>query len=59
MVDDHEVAEDAIGHIFKLVDPKHGICVLLGERFEFRPIREEVKRILAKALQMDKLGARL
>lgn len=59
MVDDHELADDTIGHIFKLVDPKHGICVLLGERFEFRPIRQEVKRILTKALQMDNLGARL
>ena len=58
MVGDHELADNAIGHIFKLVDPKHGICVLLGERFEFRPIRQEVKRILAKAL-MANLGARL
>lgn len=59
IVHDHEVSDEAAAHIFKLVDPKRGICVLLGEKFEFRPIRQEVQRILARALQMDSVGARL
>lgn len=59
LVDDHELTDEAIGHIFKVVDPKHGICVLLGEKFEFRPIRREVQRVLTRALQMEHAGARL
>lgn len=58
-VNDHTLADEAIGHIFKQVDPKHGICVLLGEKFEFKPIRSEVQRILARAREMDKQGSRL
>lgn len=59
LVDDQALADDLIGHIFKLVDPKHGICVILGEKFEFRPIRSEVLRILSRAREMDKQGGRL
>ena len=58
LVDDHELADDAIGHIFKLVDPKHGICVLLGEKFEYRPIRSEVRRILCCAIEMAERSGR-
>lgn len=46
MVDDHTLADDPIGRVFKLVDPKHHIFVVLGQKFEFQPIREEIKRIL-------------
>lgn len=59
LVDDQALTDDSIGHIFKLVDPKHGICVLLGEKFEFRPLRSEVRRILSRARQMDEQGGRL
>jgi len=59
IIDDHALADEVIGHIFKLVDPAHGICVLLGEKFEFRPIRREVQRVLARALEMDEQGGRL
>lgn len=59
LVDDHTLANESIGHIFKLVDPEHGVCVLLGEKFEFRPIRHEVQRILSRAREMDKQGSRL
>ncbi|MTH35033.1 hypothetical protein GL279_10510 [Paracoccus limosus] len=37
MVEDQALADESIGHLFKLVDPKNGICVLLGQKFEFRP----------------------
>ncbi|MBO9448368.1 hypothetical protein [Ruegeria sp. R14_0] len=59
LVDDQTLADEAIGHIFKLVDPKHGICILLGEKFEFRPIRGEVQRVLSRARKMDEQGSRL
>jgi hypothetical protein len=52
-------ADDAIVNVFKLADPVQGICVLLGERFEFHPIRCEVQRVLALALEMDERGCRL
>ncbi len=59
LVDDHRLADEAIGNIFKLVDPEHGVCVLLGKKFEFRPIRSEVQRILARAIEMAEQGCRL
>lgn len=58
-VGDHALADEAIGHIFKLVDPQHGVCVLLGKKFEFLPIRQEVLRILSLALEMNARGCRL
>ncbi|UGY27443.1 hypothetical protein HU675_0012150 [Bradyrhizobium septentrionale] len=45
-VDSHELADEAIGHIFKLVDPSRQIFVVLGQKFYFDPIRREVERIL-------------
>jgi hypothetical protein len=59
MVDDQVVAEEAVGHIFKLVDPKRGVCIILGEKFDFVPIRKEVQRILSRALEMAERGDRL
>ena len=58
-VGSHELTDDALGNFFKLVDPDHGICVLLGEKFEFRPIRGEAQRILKRALEMAENGSRL
>lgn len=54
-----DLADDNLGNIFKLVDPEQGICVLLGEKFEFHPIRREVLHILTMSLQMDENGSRL
>lgn len=59
IVAEHALADDALSHIFKLVDPAHGICVLLGEKYEFRLIRAEVERVLALAKDMQKHGSRL
>jgi hypothetical protein len=58
-VDDQSLADDSIGHVFKLVDPGNCVCVLLGEKFEFKPIRAEVQRVLVRALEMDEHGSRL
>jgi hypothetical protein len=52
LVDDHTLADEVIGNIFKLVDPVHGICVLLGKKFEFLPVRSEVQRILDRAFKL-------
>jgi hypothetical protein len=59
LVASHELANDEMGNIFKLVDPKHSICVLLGEKYEFGHIRQEVNRIHEAALDMDASGGRL
>jgi hypothetical protein len=59
IVGDHVLADDAIGNVFRLVDVKTGTCVLLGQKFEFRPIRAEVLRVDARAVELDRLGARL
>lgn len=59
LVDDHRLADEATGNIFKLVDPENGVCVLLGEKFEFRSIRREVEQVLTRALEMDEQGCRL
>jgi len=59
IVDDHSLADDELGNIFKLVDPSSGICVLLGEKYEFGLIRAEVQRILTAARAMDAAGSRL
>ncbi|MET4220208.1 hypothetical protein ABIB00_005436 [Bradyrhizobium sp. LB14.3] len=49
-VDTHELADELIGHIFKLVDPSRQIFVVLGQKFYFDPVRREVKRILDLAI---------
>lgn len=59
LVDDQTLADETIGHVFKLVDPKRGVCVILGEKFEFKPIRKEVQRVLSRALELNKQGGRL
>lgn len=59
LVADQAFSDEAAGHIFKLVDPKHGVCILLGKKFEFRPIRGEVVRILSYARKKHEQGGRL
>ncbi|WYK06400.1 hypothetical protein DWF04_022405 [Cereibacter sphaeroides f. sp. denitrificans] len=59
LVDDHTLADEDIGNIFKLVDPNGGVCVLLGKKFEFVPIWREVQRVLSRAREMDEQGSRL
>lgn len=48
-VGDHTLADEPTDKIFKLVDPSAGICVLLGEKFAYGPIRAEVDRVLGLA----------
>lgn len=59
LVTSSDISEDPLGHIFKLVDPDKGIIVLLGEKYDYPPIRNEVMRILYLAIAMDNDGSRL
>lgn len=45
IIDDHTLSDDPTGHIFKLLDPKSECLVLMGQKFFFRPIWDEVNRI--------------
>ncbi|MGY4800170.1 hypothetical protein [Teichococcus aerofrigidensis] len=49
IVTSHTIADEDLANIFKLVDPVAKICVLLGKKFEYAPIRSEVQRVLALA----------
>ena len=59
IVGNQGLADEAIGNVFRLVDPAAGICVLLGQKFEFQPIHAEVLRVSARAIELDRTGARL
>lgn len=59
LVDTLNTSDTVLDNTFKLVDPEEGVCVLLGEKFEFQSIRSEVQRILSCALEMEKQGGRL
>lgn len=59
MIGDQELADDPVGHIFKLVDPKTSCFVLLGVKHYFAEVRKEVYRIYELAGKMDKLGCKL
>ncbi|UVK88771.1 hypothetical protein LOY52_01515 [Pseudomonas sp. B21-051] len=48
IIDSHTLADDPTGKIFKLLDPEHECLVLLGRKFFFRPLRDEVERIFSK-----------
>ena len=58
-VGSHTLADDPIGHIFKLLDTDAECLVLMGNKYFFAPIRAEVKHIFSIALGADKKGARL
>lgn len=59
VIDRHELADEVIGNIFKLVDPGASCFVLLGEKHFFDSIRCEVEAVLEKAKIMDCNGGRL
>lgn len=59
LIDDHTLADDPLGHIFKLLDPKAECLVLLGSKYFFGPIRAEVRRVHALATECANAGGRL
>ena len=48
MIGNHEIADEPVGKVFKLIDPESEILILLGKKFYYRPIRDEVERIFKK-----------
>jgi hypothetical protein len=59
MVDDASLSEDAIGHIFRLVDPNTSTFVLLGQAYSFAELRSVAKEISDKATTSSRHGGRL
>jgi hypothetical protein len=59
LVGDSELADEPAGHIFKLLDPERSSFVLLGQKYEFGVLRQEVERIHERARGMDENGGRL
>jgi hypothetical protein len=59
IVDSHKLADDPIGHVFKLLDPEAECLVLMGEKYFFAPIRDEVERIYRLCLEFDNHGGKL
>lgn len=55
----HSLADDPLGHIFKLLDVQENCLVLMGVKYYFAPIRNEVYRILEIASDFNAHGARL
>lgn len=51
IIDSHTLADDPAGKIFKLLDPETHCLVLLGKKFFFKPIRNEVENIFTRAAQ--------
>jgi len=51
IINSHTLADDPAGKIFKLLDPENHCLVLLGQKFFFEPIRNEVERVFARAAQ--------
>ncbi len=47
----HSLADDPIGHIFKLLDLDAECLVLMGKKYFFAPIRDEVRRIHSKTIK--------
>ncbi|MFM5313779.1 hypothetical protein ACET9R_00245 [Aeromonas veronii] len=45
IIGSHELADDPVGNIFKLLDPDAECLVLLGKKFFFSPLRKEVERL--------------
>lgn len=59
VLDTHTLADDPMGHLFKLIDPAAECLVLLGEKYFFAPIREEVRTVFDLALAAERNGSRL
>ena len=59
IIGEHNLADDTIGRIFKLLDTEAECLVLLGQKFFFKPIKEEVIKVYNSATNKDRNGGRL
>lgn len=58
VLDNHSLADDPMGHIFKLLDIESECLVLLGVKYFFTPIRVAVQSVLDVALEADANGSK-
>ncbi len=59
ILDEHSLADEPDGWIFKLLDTKAHCLVLLGKKFFFIPIIAEVTKVYNYALKADENGGRI
>jgi hypothetical protein len=59
ILDTHTLADDPLGHIFKLLDTEAECLVLMHQKYFFGPIRDEVGSVFERALRAEKNGGRL
>lgn len=59
MLNAHTLADDPMGHIFKLLDVNEECLVLMGKKYYFAAIRSKIQRIQHMAKDFDAQGARL
>lgn len=59
IIDTHELADDPLGHVFKLLDPETECLVLLGQKHFYGPISAEVRRVHDQATTFSENGGRL
>lgn len=59
IVGDYREYGSDINHFFKFIDPNNGLCFILGEKYEYRPIFQEVARVFSMAREMEQSGYRL
>ncbi len=59
MVGSADLADEELGHIFRLVDPTAETFVLLGKKYPFGPLRNAVSRLYREAFYRAGHGGRL
>jgi len=59
IIGEHHLADDPVGKVFKLLDPKAGCLVLLNNKFFYKPIKNEINKIFNFASSANKNGGRL
>lgn len=56
IVGSQSLADDPLGHVFKLLDPEAECLVLLNKKYFFGAIRTEVDRVTAMAVETNRGG---
>jgi hypothetical protein len=59
MIGSHILADDPQANVFKLLDSETGCLVLMGKKYFYNTIKNEVLRIFQKAKLADQNGGRL
>lgn len=48
IIGSHTLADDPVGKVFKLLDPDAECLVLLGEKYYFKPVQDEVEKVFSR-----------